>query len=72
MPLHILDLLNSGCSQQILDEDARPVWVPSPPLPFFGLRQRLADAWDVFMYRATAVSFKSRFVPPEAVQKEDQ
>jgi hypothetical protein len=33
------------------------VWLPSLPLPMFGLRYRLADAWAVFKGRATAVQW---------------
>lgn len=30
-------------------------WEPSLPLPFWSLRSRLHDAWEVFQGRATAI-----------------
>lgn len=32
-------------------------WLPSLPLPMFGLRYRLMDAWAVLTGRATAVQW---------------
>lgn len=33
------------------------VWLPALPLPMYGLRYRLADAWAVFCGRAAAVQW---------------
>ena len=33
------------------------LWLPSLPLPMYGLRYRLADAWAVLTGRATAVQW---------------
>ena len=58
----IEDLCLSGTSAEYRDVTAYgrrydSCWLPSLPLPMFGLRYRLSDAWLVLTGRATAVQW---------------
>jgi hypothetical protein len=49
-------LMSSGCQAHYKTAEGEG-WLPSLPLPMFGWRYRLADAWAVLTGRATAVQW---------------